>query len=336
MGIVYSLATPIFEASDERWHYPVVKHIADGQGLPVQDPTVSTAWRQEGSQPPLYYLLAAGITFWVDTSDFSQVQRPNPHAIVGLPQLVGNKNMMIHTDRERWPWQGTTLAVHLIRLVSVGLGAITVGLTWLIARHLWPGNRAVPLLAAMLVAFNPMFLFISASVNNDNLAAPLAAGAVLVLLSALHRGQTIWDGLLLGALLGLGVLTKLSVLALLPVTAVALTWDAWRRRTWRTWLMNGVFIFAMLALIAGWWYWRNWTLYGEPMGSNHMLDIAGRRDEPLTLSGLWAEFEGFRISYWALFGGVNILADRWVYPILDVLMVVGVVGVVVAEVSIVK
>lgn len=336
MGIVYSLATPIFEASDERWHYPVVKHIADGQGLPVQDPTVSTAWRQEGSQPPLYYLLAAGITFWVDTSDFSQVQRPNPHAIVGLPQLVGNKNMMIHTDRERWPWQGTTLAVHLIRLVSVGLGAITVGLTWLIARHLWPGNRAVPLLAAMLVAFNPMFLFISASVNNDNLAAPLAAGAVLVLLSALHRGQTIWDGLLLGALLGLGVLTKLSVLALLPVTAVALTWDAWRRRTWRTWLMNGVFIFAMLALIAGWWYWRNWTLYGEPMGSNHMLDIAGRRDEPLTLSGLWAEFEGFRISYWALFGGVNILADRWVYPILDVLMVVGGVGVVVAGVSIVK
>ena len=123
MGIVYSLATPIFEASDERWHYPVVKHIADGQELPVQDPPISTAWRQEGSQPPLYYLLTAGITFWVDTSDFSQVQRPNPHAVVGLPQLIGNKNMMIHTDRERWPWQGTTLAVHLIRLVSVGLGA---------------------------------------------------------------------------------------------------------------------------------------------------------------------------------------------------------------------
>jgi 4-amino-4-deoxy-L-arabinose transferase-like glycosyltransferase len=226
--------------------------------------------------------------------------------------------------------------VHLIRLLSVGLGAMTVWLTWRIARQLWPGDIHVPLLAAMLVAFNPMFLFISASVNNDNLAAPLAAGAMLVLLRALHRGQTIRDGLWLGFLLGLGALTKLSVLALLPLVAVALTWDAWRRRAWRTWLVNGLLIAGLVALIAGWWYGRNWVLYGDPTGLSRMLDIAGRRDEPLTLRGLWAEFQGFRISYWALFGGVNILADRWVYPVLDVLMAIGGFGVVVAGVSVIK
>jgi hypothetical protein len=336
LGVVYSVATPIFEASDERWHYPVVKHIADGQGLPIQDPGLSTPWHQEGSQPPLYYLLSAGLTFWINTSDFADVQRPNPHAIVGLPQVIGNKNMMIHSDRESWPWQGTALAVHLIRLVSVGLGAITVWLTWHIARCPWPGNDQVALLAVMLTAFNPMFLFISASVNNDNLATALAAGAVAVLLRSLQRGQTVRDGLLLGILLGLGALTKLSVLALLPVMAVALTYDAWRRRTWRTWLINGALIFGLMALIAGWWYWRNWTLYGDPTGSGRMLDIAGRRDEPLTLGGLWAEFEGFRISYWALFGGVSILADRWVYPVLDVLMLIGGMGVVVAGVGIIR
>jgi len=336
LGVVYSVATPIFEASDERWHYPVVKHIADGQGLPVQDPGLPTPWHQEGSQPPLYYILSAGLTFWINTSDFPDVQRPNPHAIVGLPQVIGNKNMMIHSDRESWPWRGTTLAVHLIRLVSVGLGAITVWLTWHVARGLWPGNDQVALLAALLTAFNPMFLFISASVNNDNLAAALAAGAVVVLLRSLLRGQTVRDGLLLGMLLGLGALTKLSVLALVPVTALALTYDAWRRRTWRTWLINGVLIVGFMALIASWWYWRNWTLYDDPTGSSRMLDIAGRRDEPLTLGGLWAEFEGFRISYWALFGGVSILADRWVYPILDVLMLLGGLGVVVAGVGVVR
>jgi hypothetical protein len=327
---MYSLATPIFEASDERWHYPVVKHIADGQGLPVQDAAVSTVWHQEGSQPSLYYMLGAALTFWVDTSDLNEVQRSNPHAIVGLPQVIGNKNMMIHTEREGWPWRGTTLAVHLIRLMSVGLGAITVWGTWHIACHLWPGDDRVPLLAAMLTAFNPMFLFISASVNNDNLAAPLAAAAILALLRALQRGQTLRDGVWLGVLLGLGALTKLSVLGLLPITAVALTWDAWRRRRWRTWLINAVLIAACMAAIAGWWYARNWTLYGDPTGANRMLDIAGRRDEALTWRGLWAEFEGFRISYWALFGGVNILADDWVYPILDALAVVGGLGLVVA------
>jgi 4-amino-4-deoxy-L-arabinose transferase-like glycosyltransferase len=306
----------------------VVKHIVDGQGLPVQDPAVAAPWHQEGSQPPLYYLLAAGCTFWVDTGDFDEVQRPNPHAVVGLPQVVGNKNMMIHTEREDWPWQGTTLAVHLIRFLSVGLGAITVWMTWRIAHCLWPSNAQIPLLAAGLTAFNPMFLFISASVNNDNLAAPLAAVAVLVLLNVLRHGQNGRDGLWLGLLLGLGALTKLSVLALFPLTAVALTWDAWRRRAWRTWLVNGMLIAVFFALIAGWWYWRNWTLYGDPTGTNRMLAIAGHRDEPLTLGGFWAELEGLRISYWALFGGVSILADDWVYAVLDVLMLVGVVGVV--------
>jgi hypothetical protein len=302
----------------------------------VQAPDVPTPWHQEGSQPPLYYLMAAGLTFWIDTSDFADVQRPNPHAIVGLPQVVGNKNMMIHSQRESWPWRETTLAVHLIRLVSVGLGATTVWLTWRIARCLWPGDDRVSSLAAMLTAFNPMFLFIGASVNNDNLAAPLAAGVVLVLLGALRRGQTARDALWLGVLLGLGALTKLSALALFPLTAAALTWDAWRRRSWQKWLLNGVLIVALVLLIAGWWYWRNWALYGDPTGASRMLDIAGRRDEPLTLGGLWAEFEGFRISYWALFGGVSILADRWVYPIFDALVLVGGLGVVVAGISTVK
>jgi 4-amino-4-deoxy-L-arabinose transferase-like glycosyltransferase len=326
LGVVYSLVTPIFEASDERWHYPVVKYIADGRGLPVQDPAVATAWHQEGSQPPLYYLVAAGLTAWIDTSDFSQVQRPNPHAITGLPQVIGNKNMMLHSQREAWPWQGTSLAVHLIRLLSIAMGAATVWLTWLIAGRLWPGAPAIALLAAMLTAFNPMFLFISASVNNDNLATLLGAATMLVLLRALQHGQRLRDGLWLGVLLGLGALTKLSVLALLPLVAIALTWDAWRRRAWRNWLLNAAIIAAGLALIAGWWYARNWRLYGDPTGVSRMLDIVGRRDEPLTLRGLWAEFEGFRISYWALFGGVSILADRWIYPLLDALMLLASLG----------
>jgi hypothetical protein len=326
LGVIYSLATPIFEASDERWHYPVVKYIADGRGLPVQDAGVSTPWHQEGSQPPLYYLLAAGVTAWINTADFSQVQRPNPHAIAGLPQVIGNKNMMLHTEREAWPWRGTSLAVHLIRLLSVAMGAATVWLTWAIAGRLWPGSPEIALLAAMLTAFNPMFLFISASVNNDTLAALLAAGTVFVLLRALQHGQGVRDGLWLGVLLGLGALTKLSVLVLLPLVAVALTWDAWRRRAWRSWLLNGLIILAGVALIAGWWYARNWLLYGDPTGVSRMLDIVGRRDEPLTLRGLWAEFEGFRISYWALFGGVSILADRWIYSLLDALMLAGSLG----------
>ena len=119
LGVVYSLATPIFEASDELWHYPVVKHIADGRGLPVQRPGVEAPWQQEGSQPPGYYALAALVTAWIDTDDLSEVRWLNPMANTGRPLAAGNKNMVIHTEREAFPWRGTALAVHLIRLLSV-------------------------------------------------------------------------------------------------------------------------------------------------------------------------------------------------------------------------
>ncbi|MCS7260158.1 MAG: glycosyltransferase family 39 protein, partial [Anaerolineae bacterium] len=323
MGSVYSLVTPIFEASDERWHYPVVRHIVRTGRLPVQDPQKRTDWHQEGSQPPLYYLIAAALTAWIPTEDFHRVYVPNPHAVVGEPLVVGNKNMMVHSAREDWPWQGTTLAVHLIRSFSVVLGGITVWLTYRIARLVWRAEERVAWLAAALTAFNPMFLFISASVNNDNLAAPLAAAAMFILLRVVQRGQRGRDGLGLGILLGLGAITKLSVLTLLPLTLGVFLWDAWRGgrqgrpNAWRDGVFNLLLIAGGIALIAGWWYWRNWTLYGDPTGLNRMLDIAGRRKEVLTWERLWYEFEGFRITYWALFGALNILADRWIYTLLD-------------------
>lgn len=326
LGVAYSLATPIFEASDEMWHYPVVKHIADGRGLPVQDEHLPTLWHQEGSQPPLYYLLAAVLTFWIDTDDLPEVRQPNPHAIVGQPLVVGNKNMMIHTDRENWPWQGSVLAVHLIRLLSVAMGATTVWLTWRIAGQLWPHDSHIPLLAAALTAFNPMFLFISASVNNDNLAAPLAAGCLLVTLRAARDGLSRRSGWGLGVLLGLAALSKLSALAVAPVIAAALLWQARRQRNWYVLVNSGLSIAIPAVAIAGWWYGRNWLLYGDPTGLSRMLAIIGRRDEPLTWQGWWAEFEGFRLSYWALFGGVNILMDRWIYWLLDAMVGWGLLG----------
>ncbi|MGC8878296.1 MAG: ArnT family glycosyltransferase [Anaerolineae bacterium] len=328
VGAIYSVATPIFEASDERWHYPVVRHIVRKGQLPVQDPQKRTDWHQEGSQPPLYYLVAAALTAWIPTDDFPAVYVPNPHAVVGEPLVVGNKNMMVHSARENWPWKGTTLAVHLIRLFSVILGAVTVWLTYRIAHLVWPSDGRVALLAATLTAFNPMFLFISASVNNDNLAVPLAAAAMLVLLRAVRRGQQWGDGLWLGIFLGLGAITKLSVLTLLPLTLFGLLWEAWRGRcrgrshAWRDGCLNVLLILSLVVFIAGWWYWRNWTLYGDPTGLNRMLDIAGRRKEALTLERLGYEFEGFRITYWALFGALNIPVDRWIYTLLDGLSIV--------------
>ena len=52
--------------------------------------------------------------------------------------------MVLHAERERFPWQGSVLAVHLIRIISVLLASGTVLCTYRLARELFPGQGPLP------------------------------------------------------------------------------------------------------------------------------------------------------------------------------------------------
>ncbi|MEN6478530.1 MAG: glycosyltransferase family 39 protein, partial [Anaerolineales bacterium] len=203
LGAIYGAVNPVMESPDEVYHYPLVKHLADGHDLPVQRQDVETLYAQEGSQPPLYYALMAGLTCWLDTDDLPALRYLNPHARPGIPLAIDNKNMVVHTSREQWPWQGATLAIHLIRLASVVLGAGTLWCGYRLARRLFPQHPLVALAALAFIAFNPMFAFISASVNNDNLVILLTSITLLQLIRLLQEGVHWPDLVLLGTLCGL-------------------------------------------------------------------------------------------------------------------------------------
>ena len=51
-------------------------------------------------------------------------------------------------------------------------------------------------------------------------------------------------------------------------------------------------------LVAGWWYLRNWRLYGDLLGHNVFLAILGQRDVPADLAQLWRERISFIRGYW--------------------------------------
>ena len=169
LAIIYSLVTPPFEAGDESRHYAVVKYMADTGRLPVQQPgEAQLHWSHEGNQPPLYYALAAALTFWIDTGAWNEVYWYNPHTTIGNPLRPDNKNITIHPPGEVWPWRDHVLAVHLIRFFSILLAAVTVTACYFIALTLFKRNQWLAAGAMAITAFNPMFIFISASVNNDN------------------------------------------------------------------------------------------------------------------------------------------------------------------------
>ncbi|MGQ9851303.1 MAG: glycosyltransferase family 39 protein [Aggregatilineaceae bacterium] len=324
LALIYSLATPLFEASDELWHYPMVKYVADHDfGLPVQDPANPGPWRQEGGQPPLYYYLGALLTRWIDTSDMDAVRRINPHADIGVVVPDGNVNMVVHdAQREAFPWRGTALAMHLVRFLSILMGLGTVLLTYALGRELFPSVPAIALAAAAFTAFNPMFLFISAVINNDNLSTLLASALLLLIVRLLRRSAAlpplhtyIW----LGILAGLGMLAKYQIGFLLPLIALVLLLVSLRTRNWRPFVFGGLISGGLTVLIAGWWYWRNYQLYGDATGINVFLDIVGRRAVPADLPQLWTERETFMMAFWGFFGGVNVPMRDGVYTLFNLL-----------------
>lgn len=317
LGVVYGVVTPPFEASDELWHYPMVKYLADHSlQLPPQNPENPGPWRQEGSQPPLYYILAALLTAGIDTADMDYVRRINPHADIGIIRPDGNANMITHRPQaETFPWHGTVLAIQIIRLFSTLLGLGTVLVSYLLAREVLPNAPLVALGAAAMTTFLPMFLFISGSVNNDNLSnllGNLLTLLVVRMLKAASRPPVRAYGLL-GACAGAGLLAKLNLGFFIPLIAAGLLITSLRLRDWRPLVIGGAVSGGLTILIAGWWYLHNWQTYGDPTGLNMFLQMVGRRAVPANLAQLWSERHSFTQAYWGFFGGVNVPLPDLIY-----------------------
>ena len=178
-----------------------MRHVAQGNGLPVQGAVATGPWAQEGSQAPLYYLVAGLLTAAIDASDFPALTVTNPRANIGDPLSPGNKNLMLYSGQPQ-PLQQTNLAVHVARWFSLLLGAATMLFTFLTAQFVFPGRRDLPLIAAALVGAIPQVLFISAAVTNDPLVMATSAATVYWLARLLaqpdHRPIHLWEWFVLG------------------------------------------------------------------------------------------------------------------------------------------
>ncbi len=326
VGVLYIVSVPPFESPDEPRHFAVADYIQTQGKLPIQQQDVETRFGQEGSQPPLYYLLVAALIAPFDRSDLDDHLTGNPHAIIGDPNAPGNRNAYAHARVYPPLLEGSTLALFCARLFSLLLGTVTVAAVWQTARLLAPERQGLALLAAGLTAFNPQFLFISASVNNDTLVTALGSLLIWQTLQLLRHGFQPRRNLTLALLLALVSITKLSGLLFAPPLLLTAFWSGWRQRD-RRGLLRFLFTLAVVWLLfAGWWYARNLHLYGELTGTQMMLDIFGRRGAPSLAELLGEEFNGLRISYWGLFGWFNVFTLKPFYRVMDIVMLAGAVG----------
>jgi len=330
LASISSIVVPPFETPDEIWHFAFIQQLASGGGLPVSEPQTNALWRQQGVQGPAYYMAAAALTFWIDQSDFPALyERTNPHVALGGGPDMPNRTYFLHYSTDGWPWQGTFLALHLARFFSVFLAAITLWATYqtlllLVQPH-------IALLGVSLVAFIPQFIFISGVASNDNAinatASLLLWRLVLLLKSSITTQKTRRAYILIGLLLGLALLSKISGLSLLLLALGTLAWIAYRIGSWRLFAQNGLIVVGIAFLLSGWWFIRNGLLYGDLLASNIWLSNILLRDEPATWRTLvYSEWESLDHSFWGLFGWFNVAYPTWLYRLLQLLEVSILVG----------
>ena len=301
----YATLTPPWQNPDEPAHYNYTAFVATGRGLPelkagdwdsallerlkngrLQPGDSIDSIRYENWQPPLTYVLSA------------------PAFMVG--------------SRE------PTAALLRLRAFDVVLGGLTLLVAYFVARDLLP--RVAPAVPLAMLGI-PMFTAVCAGFSADPLANLLSAAVVLVLVRRARQGpptlQVPW-AVAAGALIGLGLLTKLALGMFVPL-ALAIILVRSRRP-----VREAAVLLVTIALLVAPWLVHQVTTYGwaDPLAlARHSAVVA---DQP-RFPGLSAEYVGAFAttsfhSFWAQFGWMAIVAQPRLYLAWGIVTLLAVLG----------
>lgn len=203
LAVAYALVTPYREggrlfhqggayaadigAPDERQHVNYVAHIVQGKGFPVFNPRDPSLYESyQSHQPPLYYVLAAGVGKLSGGTDFEE--RTQGLALRFFNGLIG----------------------------SIGVVGIYFFALWGFR------NQAAALAAAAFAALLPMNVALSGAVSNDPLLFSLCSWTLALAARGIFEGWTTKLALGCGLFMGLAFLTKTTAVALWPAVGLGL------------------------------------------------------------------------------------------------------------------
>jgi len=214
-------------------------------------PLADEGW--EMYQPPLYYALAAGLL-----------------ALTGHSRLDEGSIEVLH---------GLGWAAGLLQCAAL-LATL---------RLLFPDRPRHILAGLVLGVFLPVQLYLFQYVTNEPLNAAITSWAIFLALRILHRDDiSARSHALLGAVLGLAMLTKFSALVALGVIAGVLAGRLAVRgvRSPRAYLRTPGTMLLVCALVCGWHYARVTWHFGAPLVGNW---------DPVTGFAWWQD-PGYRTS----------------------------------------
>ena len=326
---VYSAVIPVFEGFDAQAHFAAVQYFRSERAIPELTPATVARSYELIPHPPLYYVLSALAAAPWPLEEASAVAKASVNAYFDK-SLSARESITLPGAA----WQDLAPA-WAARFVSTLGGLIVLLCTWWMARRLAPRVPTFALAAAAIAAFNPQFLFTAVTISNDAWSAATAALALAIGVDVVVARRTPRAWFWVGATTGIAALTKYSTLAVvLPLGILYLlyliypagTGDSTSlelpaqsgRRGWRVALIVLAYAAAGFLVIAGWWFVRNWLLYGEVVPLNRMAEVLPtmRRAEPYTWQRTFDHIPWLIASFWGVFVAViapplYLDATRW-------------------------
>ncbi|MBI5563604.1 MAG: glycosyltransferase [Chloroflexi bacterium] len=344
-GWLWSIIIPPWQASDEDQHFGYAQEVARQQTWPVNPPSavpIERVWlweladvlRVSGQREPIDLSPAgraqldrllrqldepAARTTLADPVWFRGFVRQHPPLYYTL-QAVVHQLAADQSILTRLAW---------MRLLSVLMGLGTIVCAYGAARALWPDRPELALAAAALISFQPSFTFFTSVVNNAALEMLSFALLLWLLILIARQGMTLKRGGLLGVALTIGLLSKSSFLAALPLVGMILIWNIVRHRRWTNW-SAWLIVIVVPVVLAGWWYAGFVVSGGEDVIDVYKVTPPPERAVPLieyVLHYPWLTRYGpFTREWWAGFGWRDTFLPEAIYTVLNGTMLVAVLG----------
>ncbi|MFL5910696.1 MAG: hypothetical protein ACJ768_09050 [Gaiellaceae bacterium] len=351
----WALITPAFDAPDESEHFAYAQYFAEtghavgqtgkpyssDQNLAIEATRIFTSNQNGDGKPP-----------WTQRDQRAWDRRTHgTHASRsdgGLASVATGAHTPLYYSLlapAYWVTHGWSIWSQLtaMRLTSALLGALVAALAFLMLRELLPRQPAVAVAGGLLVAFEPMFSFMSGSVNNDMGVNAAAAVLLYLLIRGLRRGLTLPLAFGIGIVLTVAPLMKASGYELWPAAAIGLLGMVWRQDRSRRAIRDAAVAFATCAVLFAAWkalapsFHRG--TFAAPGGSapgggflalHHPFGyisylwqvflprVPGMRD-------LWTQhfpaFDIYAVRGWASFGWYAMTFAHWVYQVIALVMV---------------
>ena len=303
LGLLNVFMLPQFKAADEPRHVAYSILLADGTWPKVTDPL------------PMQRL---GVTKIMDSGVYVAAANHPPlyYWLVGLPLKIG-------ADRHNL-MPGLLVA----RCITLALGLAALVYVFRLVKLLVPDRPAVPLVVTLFTGIIPTYLNTCGIAYNDSLGVLTTVASMHGAMSVLTLGPTRGRLIATGVWVALAMFTRVSGLfvvgpALLVVFIGMLkhTEGTKLRRLLRATGVCAAMVAGIL-VTSGWFYYRNYKLYGDITASAALLKLFHRKPngEPLALLLSAKKWSNMHRALWTRLAG-HVSLDTKLMAVVDAVMI---------------